>query len=204
MTSQLAPEIAERITRLSKPDTRIFVAIAGPPGAGKSTLSETLKGALEGAEILPMDGFHLDNETLRQKSLLARKGAPQTFDTAGLLALLETAKVGGAVSVPVFDRDADCVVPGGGMIFTHTRIILVEGNYLLLNTPGWQEMQRFWDLTLFIDVPDDELESRLLRRWLDHGLSPEDALRRYRENDALNVRVVKQHSSAAEFVVRQT
>lgn len=197
------PDIVEKIERVAQHRTRVLVAIAGPPGAGKSTISEALVASFTDAAVLPMDGFHLDNDTLRDRGLLHRKGAPQTFDTAGLQDLLTRIQGGGAVSVPTFDRAADCVVPDGGQISADTRIVLVEGNYLLLDAPGWTDLQRFWDLTIAIDVPFEELERRLVKRWLDHGLSETDAIKRAHENDLKNARLVKDQSAAADITLRQ-
>lgn len=203
MCSDLQKDVVEKITQVAQNRARVLIAIAGPPGAGKSTISGALASALRNAAVLPMDGFHLDNDKLRQKGLLHRKGAPQTFDTAGLLALLKRIQNGGAVSVPTFDREADCVIPDGGLIPAETRIVLAEGNYLLLDAPGWRDMQAFWDLTIAIDVHRAELERRLVQRWLEHGLTHEDAVKRVLENDMLNADTVRNQSFPPDVTFRQ-
>ena len=198
------PEIITAIRQAAGSRARILVAIAGPPGAGKSTVAEALAGALEQAAVLPMDGFHLDNETLTKRGLLHRKGAPETFDTDGLFEVLQQVQQGGAVAVPTFDRTADRVVPEGGMIAADTRIVLVEGNYLLLDAPGWARLHRFWDVTIAIQVELSELERRLTARWLDHGYSPAQAQEKVAGNDLLNAKLVLSRSVPADMIFDQT
>lgn len=195
--------ILRRIAEVAEGRSRVIVAIAGPPAAGKSTVSERLAAALPDAAVLPMDGFHLDNEELEGRGLLHRKGAPQTFDTEGLMALLPRIRAGEAVAVPTFDRAADRVIPAGSHIAAETRIVLVEGNYLLLDAPDWSGMQRFWDLTIAIDVPLATLEQRLVQRWLDHGLPPDAARQRAEGNDLPNARLVLSQSVAPDVVLDQ-
>lgn len=193
--------ISARLEKLAKGKDRVLVAIAGPPGSGKSTIAETLVTARLNSALLPMDGFHLDNDTLRQRALLHCKGAPETFDTDGLHRLVQQVRAGGAVRVPTFDRAADCVVPGGGEIRGDDRVVIAEGNYLLLDRPGWQALHPFWDLTITLEVPRDVLEQRLVDRWQTHGLSAEAALARAQANDLPNSEVVKRESITADITL---
>lgn len=201
MTRTTREELIAAIEAAAGRTNRLIVAIAGPPGAGKSTFAETLRQSLEGSAILAMDGFHLDNSTLRDRGLLHRKGAPETFDTEGFNALIRRVRNGEDVIVPGFDRARDYVVRDGGRIGAECRIVLVEGNYLLLDVPGWRDLHRFWDMSVMLDVPGDELERRLVQRWLDHGLSRAEATRRAAENDLANARNVQERSVAATAVV---
>ena len=185
---------------------RMLVALAGPPATGKSTLSgkiaEQLNAAGMPCAVLPMDGFHLDNAALEDRGLLHRKGAPDTFDLAGFEALLAKVAQGGACRVPLFDRASDCVRPETGLITDAQKVVLVEGNYLLLDAPGWRDLSRFWDLGVFIDTAMPELRRRLVQRWLDHGLTPTAAEARAEENDLPNARLVFEDVVAASVDLR--
>lgn len=201
MTRVTQDKLVREIDNAAAGTARLIVAVAGPPGAGKSTLAETLLATLDEAALIAMDGFHLDNEALQTRGLLHRKGAPETFDVKGFTFLIEQVRNGEDVTVPKFDRDRDCVVPDGGRIDAGCRIVIVEGNYLLLDTPGWRDLHQFWDMSVMLDVPEAELERRLVQRWLDHGLSPADATRRAGENDMINARTVRDRSVGATFTV---
>lgn len=183
---------------------RILVAIAGAPGAGKSTLAEALVDRLgPEAALVPMDGFHLDNAILDVRGRRFAKGSPDTFDVAGFESVLRRLKAGGEVIVPVFDRYIDVSRGSARVVPPEARIIVAEGNYLLLCEAPWDRLQDLWDLTAFIDVPVAELERRLIDRWLHHGLSDAEARRRAYDNDIPNARRVTDGSRAAEMVIRQ-
>ena len=183
---------------------RVLVAIAGAPGAGKSTLAEALVDRLgPEAALVPMDGFHLDNAILDARGRRFAKGSPDTFDVAGFGAVLRRLKDGGEVIVPVFDRYIDVSRGSARVVPPEARIIVAEGNYLLLREAPWDRLHGLWDLTAFIDVPLDELERRLIARWLHHGLSDAEAQRRAFENDIPNARIVADRSVAADIVIRQ-
>ncbi|MDW4550543.1 hypothetical protein R5H32_14365 [Defluviimonas sp. D31] len=202
MTDVSRSDLADRIRACGAGRPRILVAIAGSPGSGKSTLAAEL--ALElghTAAAVPMDGFHLDNDELQRRGLLHRKGMPETFDVAAFHALLVQLTAGGAVRYPTFDRAADRVVEGGGVVEASVRFVVVEGNYLLLDEPGWSSLHELWDLTIRLDVPPSELKQRLLRRWLDQGLSRDEALRRALDNDLANAERVARHSRPADLVL---
>lgn len=182
---------------------RVLVAVAGAPGAGKSTIAEAMVRRLGAtAALVPMDGFHLDNAILDARGRRFAKGSPDTFDTAGFEAMLLRLKSGGEVILPVFDRYADLARGSARMVPPEARIAVVEGNYLLLGESPWDRLLPLWDLTVFLDVPEAELERRLIARWLHHGLTEEDARRRAFENDIPNARIVAGRSVPAQLVVR--
>jgi pantothenate kinase len=200
---QTAEDIAAGIVERAGDLRRIIVALAGPPCAGKSTLSEHLLAALPAGEaaLVPMDGFHFDNAVLDAMGLRNRKGAPETFDCAGLGAALLRIRSGEEdVAVPVFDREADLARAGAAIIPGDIRLILVEGNYLLLDRAPWSELAPLFDLTIFIDVPMAELERRLLARWIDLGRSAEAARGWVEGNDLPNARLVIEGSRQADVV----
>jgi fructokinase len=184
-----------------------MLAVAGPPGAGKSTFADALHAALEreapGASgVLPMDGFHYDNAVIEPLGLLPRKGSPQTFDAHGLVATLRRVRAGGeAVAVPVFDRAMDLARAGARIIAPGQPIVIAEGNYLLLDEDPWKQAGQLFDLTVFLSVQQAVLEERLIRRWLDHGLDPDAARQRALGNDIPNALYVNAKSRPADIIV---
>lgn len=141
-------------------DDRSIIAIAGAPGSGKSALAERLTGELNQRQagstaILPMDGFHFDDGVLRELGLHARKGAPETFDVAGLVHMLTRLKRNQEprIAVPVFDRDLEIARAGARLIAQSVRGVIVDGNYLLLKQEPWSQLHPLFDLTVLVDVP---------------------------------------------------
>lgn len=201
------PYIANSLRANGRDKDRYLVAIAGPPGAGKTTFSRQLKHALpnESAAILQMDGFHYDNDVLNKLSLLPRKGAPETFDFAGFISILRRLRSAeAAVAVPVFDRALDVARAGARIIPATVKYILIEGNYLLLQEDPWSSLRGLFDYTVSLTVSREELERRLVSRWLEHGFEPDEALRRVGENDMLNVDRMLTRSDAADVVVKHS
>lgn len=185
---------------------RLIVAIAGAPGSGKSTLAERLREKIaasgESVAVVPMDGFHFDDRVLVARGLLTRKGAPETFDVAGFRHLMMRLRAREAdIAIPVFDRSIEIARAGAAIVPAESRIILVEGNYLLLDETPWDSLAGAFDLTLWLDVPVDELERRLVRRWLDHGLAPDRARAKALSNDIPNARRVAAGSRKADFTL---
>ena len=124
----------------------------------------------DAAVVVPMDGFHLDNAILDALDLRKRKGSPPTFDVAGFEVLLRRLReTREDVVIPLFDRKLDLARAGAGIVKADQRILLVEGNYLLLNQPPWDRLAPLFDVTIFLDVDRLELENRLVQRWLAHG-----------------------------------
>lgn len=196
-------DILSNIRDLAKAQPRVLVAIAGPPASGKSTLAERLKQDLgANAVVLPMDGFHLDNDRLRKMGLLHRKGAPQTFDAKGFVALLRQVRSQRHVSFPTFDRDQDRTLADTGAVHDTTNVVLVEGNYLLLDVAPWSDLAGLFDFSICLDVDANDLEARLIARWIDHGLTPEDARARAIGNDMKNVQFVQDNARPANVVLR--
>ncbi|SFG26495.1 Panthothenate kinase [Palleronia marisminoris] len=198
--------LAFRLSGFAAGDRRRFVAVAGAPGSGKSTLADQLLEQVDAeqpgrAAILPMDGFHYDNIYLEPRGLLPRKGAPETFDIGGFQSALSRLSDGSGspVAVPVFDRTLEIARAGARVIGPETRLVIVEGNYLLLDRPGWRDLRRYFDISVFLDVPLEVVHRRLLGRWA--ALSPEAAALRVEENDLPNARQVIAGSMAADFLM---
>lgn len=190
-------------------ERRRIVAIAGAPGSGKSTTAEQLKERLnarrEGvADILPMDGFHYDDLVLNARGHRARKGAPHTFDLDGFRTALERLRAddGREVAVPVFDRSIEIARAGGRIIEPEARIILVEGNYLLLDEPGWRDLGALFDVTVMVEASEEVLIDRLTERWMGFQLEPEAMMRQMEGNDLPNMRLVLAKSRPADLVLR--
>lgn len=174
---------------------RQLVALSGAPGSGKSTLSNPLAAALcaQGfpAEVVPMDGFHLDNRLLEPRGLLSCKGAPETFDLEGFQRLCHALKHQERVIYPLFDRARDIAIAGAAEVGPECRVAIIEGNYLLFDAPGWRDLAAIWDVSIRLEVPMADLEARLVQRWLDHGLDHDAAVARAQGNDLANARAIE-------------
>lgn len=182
-------DLVGRIQSAKVKGRRKLVALAGPPASGKSTLASHLAKALgDAAQVVPMDGFHLDNSLLRQAGLLARKGAPQTFDAVGFVHLVRRLRDEGDVVFPTFDRDLDMAVAGTGRVTPRCDTVIIEGNYLLFDAPPWRALAPLWDISIRLDPALDLVRDRLVARWLDQGLAPDAALARAQDNDLDNAR----------------
>lgn len=207
--SDLAERVLEHNQSRRRPAQRLLVALAGPPAAGKSTVADWLVDSVNEtrgnnhAVVLPMDGFHFDNAILDELDIRARKGAPHTFDVDGFAVLLNRlVAVGSEALVPVFDRGLDLARNAARRIDASHDIVVVEGNYLLLDAPKWQNLSALFDLTIFLEVPPDTLRERLIQRWLDHGHTESEAIERAQSNDLPNAEEVMGKRKSADIVVK--
>lgn len=187
---------------------RRILAIAGAPGSGKSTLAERLVEAVEAAApgtaaILPMDGFHYDDEVLLPRGWRPRKGAPHTFDVGGFASLLARLRANeeDEIAVPRFDRDLEIARGGARIVPRAVRLVVAEGNYLLLDRVPWTGLRGWFDRTAFLDVPMEELTRRLGARWAGYGLEGEALVAKMEGNDLPNARTVVEESAVPDLVV---
>ena len=154
---------------------RYFIALAGPPASGKSTISNKLNEDLNAkgfpSEILQMDGFHFDDAILNSKNLLPRKGSPETFDVMGLKNFLIRLANEPEVVIPIFDRSLELSRSSAVTITENKKTIIVEGNYLLLNSHPWNTLVDYFDSSIMIHCEESILEMRLIERWKGFDLN---------------------------------
>lgn len=198
------PVLADRAARLVRPGERRLLGLTGPPGAGKSTMAEQLVAALGPAVArVPMDGFHLANQILRELGLAERKGSPASFDVGGFHALLRRLRAHDedVVYAPEFFRDIEEPVAGALAIPKQTALVIVEGNYLLLDDGRWRDTASFFDEIWYLR-PDDTIRTRrLLSRHEAHGRSPSDARAWVEANDEPNARIVESTAQRADSII---
>ncbi|MFN7223664.1 MAG: nucleoside triphosphate hydrolase [Paracoccaceae bacterium] len=182
---------------------RFLTALAGPPGSGKSTLADAVVKAIgPGGRVVPMDGFHYDDAVLTARGMQARKGAPDTFDAAGFINLVQRLRDEAEVAIPVFDRSMELSRAAADVVLPDDRFLVIEGNYLLLDEMPWSALRSAFDLTVWIDVPEPELNRRLQIRWSQHGKTPDEARDWIDRNDMPNIRRTIAGSRPAEVVIR--
>jgi pantothenate kinase len=201
-------EVARVVLDLSRRiPGRTVVGIAGAPGAGKSTLAAALVDRLAGrAVLLPMDGFHLPQATLVERGSRDRMGAPDTFDVDGFVATLAALRPafgnsGETVLAPGFDREIEEAVPDAIAISPEFPIVVTEGNYLLLQTGGWERVAPLLDASFFVTVDRDIRLARLTARHERFGKTPTDAAAWAEGPDERNAVLVEASAHAATHAI---
>ena len=193
---------ASRLDALLDRERRVILGITGPPGAGKTAMASLVASTFDGAVRLPMDGFHLADVELARLGRLDRKGAIDTFDVYGYLALLQRVRSSTEiVYAPAFNREIEQPVAGSIPVVPDARLIVTEGNYLLDDDEPWPEVRRMLDEVWFIDVAPDERRRRLTARHIEFGKSPEQAQAWVRAVDDPNAERIERVRHKADLVI---
>ena len=195
-----------RLHSLLANDRRVLLGLVGAPGAGKSTLATALQQAFpEVSQVVPMDGFHLANVELERLGRRHRKGAPDTFDAHGYVALLRRLLAQGddeIVYAPEFRREIEEPIANAIPVFARTQLVITEGNYLLLDDGPWAQVREILDEIWYVDVPDSLRVDRLTQRHQRFGRSADDAAAWVANTDEPNARLIEASRVRASFVFR--
>lgn len=203
-------DLLERAASLVRPDRRAVLGIAGSPGSGKTTLAERLVRELNGAGSgwvahVPMDGFHLADAELERLGRRDRKGAPDTFDAAGYAALLgrlrDEEEGDDIVYAPAFERTLEQPVAGAVPVPRTARLIITEGNYLLLRDTVWERVRSRLDEVWYCELDETERVRRLVARHEEFGKDHDTAVAWVMGTDQRNADLVAATRARADLVV---
>ncbi len=202
--SPLPVPLLDRARALLASGGRRLLGLAGPPGSGKSTLAAQLVARLgPSAALVPMDGYHLAQVELLRLGRAGRKGAPDTFDAAGYVALLRRLRDQAPdeiVYAPAFRREIEEPVAGSIPVLPEVRLVVTEGNYLLLDG-AWAPVRGLLDETWFVTTPEPLRQDWLLARHMAFGRSRDAALAWIAATDAPNSRLIDATRDRADVVV---
>ena len=186
--------------------TRTIIGIIGKPGGGKSTLSKYLLKGMDPTlvSVVPMDGFHLSNKVLKELGRSDRKGAQDTFDVNGFKTLIERIKLDNVdpIYYPIFDRSIEESIAAQGVVYPSTRVVIVEGNYLMHDGDGWQEISPLLDQSWYAFLEEDIRISRLISRHIAFGKDPESAKAWAKGSDQVNAELIEVGVGRCDFLIR--
>jgi len=208
MSTPALPELPvafqNRIQALLARGPRQILGLVGPPGSGKSTLAAALLQAFPGVvQVVPMDGYHLANVELARLGRAQRKGAPDTFDSAGYAALLRRLRQqseGEVIYAPDYRREFEEGIAGAIPVMPETRLVITEGNYLLLSEGHWAQVAPLLDETWYVEVAPAVRTQRLTQRHVQFGRSLVDATQWVAQTDEPNARLIEATKSRATAV----
>ena len=183
---------------------RILIGIVGKPGAGKSTLVDTIKIQFPSDEvsIISQDGYHLSNEILNDIGARDRKGAPDTFDQKRFIKLLQQVKSASEdVLFPIFHREIEASIEDEGVVPSTARVVVVEGNYLLSTEFGWDEVAELLDHSFYIEIDDEIRLQRLIERHVRYGKSVKEAKDWAMGTDEVNAKFIESARDRATEII---
>lgn len=207
MDAHAGEALEELVSRVPHVETRTVLGLVGAPGAGKTYSAQCIERTLERwgipSAVLPMDGFHLSNAQLEDLGIRDRKGAPDTFDVDGLIHALGRIRQENdrPVFLPDYDRDVHEPIAARRRIDPRTRVVIIEGNYLLHEEDNWNRVGEYLDCAWFLHVSESTREERLVERKLQAGWSRAAAEQWVREVDGANAGVVFQAKPRADRVI---
>jgi pantothenate kinase len=197
-----------RAIKLATAGRRAILGVTGAPAAGKSTYAEQLAAELTGlgyaVALVPMDGYHLAQSALEELGLAAVKGAPQTFDGYGFVALLERLKKSPDETIwaPRFDRELEDSIAASIPVAPEVSLVITEGNYLLLDSVPWATARSLLDEVWYVEVADDLRRDRLEARHRRYGRSAAEAHERTYGSDEANARLIASTRPVADAILR--
>jgi pantothenate kinase len=197
------PQISELVTNIGQYcGQRLIIGLAGPPASGKSTLATVIADEINrqrrrSAIVLPMDGFHLSNSQLEHMRLNSVKGAPQTFDVKGFIVALSRIRspAQDTIFVPVYDRVIHEPIAASIAISEQTHVVVVEGNYLLLDSGDWKDVRQYLDRACFLNVGWEVCRDRLIARQMAKGRSLAEASQWVDRSDKANYELIVSRSN---------
>jgi pantothenate kinase len=197
-------DVNEFVAALLRPGYRTILGLTGAPGSGKSTLAAQIVAAFDGAVLVPMDGFHLAGSVLDELGRTDRKGAIDTFDGYGYVALLRRLRRRDepVVYAPLFRREIEepiaCAIP----VPVECELVVTEGNYLLADVPPWAHIRSLLDAVWYLAPDEDARIERLIARHERFGRTPQAARDRTFGSDQRNAELIARSEGAADAVVR--
>lgn len=199
-------DLADRVRPLAGPERRVLLGITGPPGTGKSRLAAGLAASLDLAVVVPLDGFHLGQAVIAGTPLAQRKGAIDTFDVDGYVALLGRLRAddGTTVYAPAYTRELEEPIAASIVVPPAVRVVVTEGNYLLADEPAWRRVRELLDAVWYLDADDELRLPQLVARHERAGKSASDARRWAYGSDEVNAGLVRSTRDAADLVISRT